>query len=133
MANTNADFLIDLEKNYPDMDWDAFDIEKCPDVWKISGMQHRRMIHKKRVYEDKTGFEIAKEYTSYEDAVAALEEMKSSAQWAKGVPLGTYGPVDWETVKITKTKSDEHVDLEIMQILRKDVLDGKKVFPLLLP
>ena len=151
MAATNEEFLEGLERDYPDMDWDNLpDIEDAPDVWIIDGWEHHRrrfLKHKdreERIRNHTIAFFIGHEYTSYEEAAAKLESMKTDPTWCEEklsndnsdgpVPFIEHtGPVIFEQTTIRKTKPRESIDLHVMSQLREKVLAGEKVFPMHLP
>jgi hypothetical protein len=151
MAATNEQFLEGLEKDYPDVDWDNLpDTETAPDVWIIDGWEHERTVflkHKDRDERERKrtiAFSISHEYTSYEEAAAKLQSMKTDPLWCEEkltddnsdgpVPFIKHmGPVIFERTTIRKTKPRESLNLYVMKELREKVLAGKKVFPMYLP
>lgn len=81
MNTTNEEFLAELEKDYPNFDWDNLqDIEQAPDVYKVEGQQHRRKVFKDSGHEikDIIHFSIGVEYATLELAENQVENMKSS-------------------------------------------------------
>lgn len=141
MANlTNETFLEELERDYPGMDWDAVpSADNAPDVWKITGMAHRRLFHKdiSKDCRDTCGYGIDKEYTSLEEAETALKKIIENSKEElirENIYVQEYlGPVIVDTMKVYKTKPWKDVNLELMKSLREDVLKGEKVFPMYLP
>ena len=143
MANlTNDKFMEELDQNYPDFNWNNFDIETYPDVWVISAKTHERTVWIEDGKDDgeeirimETSFET--EYASLGEAEAAVERIKLSTK-EQLIRDSKYwriylGPILFDSYKIRKTKPREAVDLEFKKICREAILEGRKVFPMYLP
>lgn len=136
---TNEKFMEELERDHPGFDWDSFDIETYPDVWKISAKTHERIYHLDDNESDTRIMDIgiSEEYDSEEEALAAIERIKLTTKEnliRKNHLFETYlGPILPDSYQIRKTKSDKAIDLEFKKICREGILEGRKVFPMYLP
>ncbi len=119
-AENNQEFLEMLEKDYSNMsakDWETFNIDDYPDVFRIKGKRSKPIPTNCVEF-----FEIAKEYQSKEEAEMAISKMRQNAIWTKE---------ECDSMVIESNKSDEILDLFVMQTLRKQCLESNKnIFPL---
>ena len=114
MYLTNEQFLKDIAIDFPDTDWDNLpDVSTCPDVFVVKGKSNED----KGTYD----FEIDKEYTTKEEAEAQVKRMET---WENVVP---------GSVEIIQDKSKDILYKYWVASCLKDIKEGKKVFPLLLP
>lgn len=104
---TNESFLEDLDRDYPGVDWDAVpDAETFPDVFEVKGIDL-----------DGRGWSIFPPFVS----------RQAAEDWIACRLHGT------RSCQIVVTKPTEAIDMEIWRDLRKDILAGKKMFPMYLP
>ncbi len=123
---TNEQFLSDLDRDFPNENWDAVpDPETFPDVYTVHGKTHRSTYMKgmqpPRWVHDQMAFAVDAEYATIEEVQAQVELCK---MW-KDIVL--------DSLEIRTVKPRHAVEKWLMKTLREDVLAGKKVFPMYLP
>ncbi len=103
---TNEQFMADLERDYPNENWDNVpDPSTLPDIYIVEG----------------TNFSVETEYATIEDAQSQVERCKT---WDGVIP---------ESITIRISKPRAGLDKFMMKQLRDEILAGKKVFPMCLP
>lgn len=140
---TNEKFMEDLEKDYPNFDWDNFDIETYPDVWKINATMTTRRVFLKTgsVLQSVAGYGIDTEFPSQEAAELFIEQLKS--EWTeeklqveklnRPMPYKEYWTMNLESIKAYCTKPADALHLSFCKRCREEILKGEKVFPMYLP
>ena len=123
---TNEQFMADLERDFPDEDWDKVpDPDTFPDVYTVHGQQWdvQWMKGMRPPYWDcrTVSFSVDGEFSTIEEAQVQVEKCKA---WPKVVP--------W-SLEIKTCKPVAAVDKFLMKEFRADILAGKKVFPMYLP
>jgi hypothetical protein len=119
---TDKQFLADLEKEYPNEDWDKMpNPDSFSDVYTVHGLQWDIRHFKGNTKQHKVGFSVNAEYATIEEAQAQVEKCKV---WENVIP---------ESIEIRAGKPQEIVHKFLIKELRQDILDGKNVFPMYLP
>lgn len=120
MAISDHDFLRMIEEEFPNEDWDAVpDPETLPDIYKVQGQWLQPAAGKRK--ECVESFEVQNEYVTREQAEAQLERCKT---WEGVLP---------ESLKIVTLKPWAALSRALYRDWRREILEGKKVFPLNLP
>lgn len=153
LAN-NEEFLKELERDYPDMDWDGLlDLNTYPDVWHVEGMQWRRLhffaqearksnnwqAKDERDIKDQIGIGFGELSLEAAEKLSA-EILNLDSKWQKeefhrhstitvdGVEIPWsdeyFGPVINDTMKIRKSKEWSAINLHLMRELRQQILDN---------
>jgi hypothetical protein len=135
---------MSLDKDYPNFDWDNFDINSFPDIWKIKGTSRsKKVFYNGKVIAKTIGFEISTEYPSEKEAIKKIESMKTDPQWCEervyntceNGPLGyiEYENVNFHDLTCYKTKPLEATRLARLATFRGLILSEEKIFPICLP
>jgi hypothetical protein len=136
---TDEEFMELTNKNYPDFDWDSFNIDEFPDIWKIRLKVKERTLS---LSDGKESFremesEIDKEYPDEESVKEALDRIKANSTellaYENKIIKVYMGPIVPGSEKILKTKPKDAQTKHFTKELRKLILDGTKVFPIALP
>ena len=130
---TNEEFMADLERDYPNEDWDNLpDPETFPDVYTVHGKQWEQTMpfKDKQLPPRQVEFEVGVEYATIEEAQAQVEKCKA---WGTTYYHRSTFTVIPESLEIRAVKPREAVDKWLMKEFRADILAGKKVFPMYLP
>lgn len=123
---TNEEFLEYLEQEHENRDWDNLpDLDLTPDVYVVSGEQIRTNRHGREIT---SGFTIAKEYATMEEAESQVaymrEAMKKDEAWS--------GLVE-DSITIKAKKPLDIVNLHVVKILKDSFEAGETKFPIYLP
>lgn len=126
MRLTNDQFMADLERDYPNENWDAVpDPETFPDVYTVHGKQHESQYMKGMTppywHHYQLSFTVDAEYATIEEAQAQVERCK------------TWEDVVLDSLEIRNVKPRHACDKWMLKMFREDILAGKKVFPMYLP
>lgn len=119
MLTDDEQFLKDLEKDFPNVDWDNLpDIETIPDIYIVEGMNWDVV---KAGLAKEIKFSIDKEYKTKEEAEKQIEICKT---WNGIIP---------ESLTIKTQKPEEEVFKRFYADCLKRIKNGEKVFPIYLP
>lgn len=152
--SNNEEFLKELERDYPDMDWDGLpDLNAYPDVWHVEGMQWRRLhffaqearksnnwqTKDERDIKDQIGIGFGELSLEAAEKLSA-EILNLDSKWQReefhrhntitidGVEIPWsdeyFGPVINDTMKIRKSKAWSAISLHLMRELRQQILDN---------
>jgi hypothetical protein len=141
---TDEDFMKELDRDYPNQDWDNVpDPQTLPNVYKISGKTQIvvRILSTGITTKIQEHFQIATEFPSREAAEEFIKErtMIWSSVFFKDESLSWGKRLTWtgtrlmDSIVIEQRKPEDACVLATVADFRKQILSGKKVFPLSLP
>jgi hypothetical protein len=121
MMMTNEEFMAQLQRDFPEEDWDSVpDPDTQPDIYVVSGWRWTDE-NQSGLNGEKIAFSVEGEFTTREDAETQVERCK---RWPGVIP---------DSLSIQAAKPAKVVWKHFCKESRSRILVGENVFPMYLP